>query len=122
MSDRLVVFTFTAEAQADADGVHQFKTPNALTVVGVDVVAEAFTGTPTGFTVDIQDDGTDVITAVSAPTAKTVGTWRSTHFRGSNDPVTIAAGSTVDIDINLAGGTSPKADYTITLYGLMGEA
>ncbi len=116
----LITLTFTAQAQGDADGVHQFQPPRGLTIVGVDVVAEAFTGSPTGFDIDIQDDGTDVITAVSADTAGTVGTWRSKHFGGSNDRVHIDADSTVDIDINLTGGTSPTADYTIVLYALLG--
>ncbi len=116
----LVTLTFTAEAQGDADGVHQFKPPRDLTIVGVDVVAEAFTGSPTAFDIDLQDDGTDVITAVSADTAGTVGTWRSTHFGGSETPVTVDGDSTIDVDVNLTGGTTPTADYTIVIYALMG--
>jgi len=118
----ITAFTFTGQAQVAANGAHQFKTPRDLTIVGVDLVAEAFTGTPTAFTIDIQDDGTDAIAAIAASTAGTVGTWRSENFNGSNSPVTIAGGSTIDIDINFTGGSSPTADYTITIYTLMGTA
>ena len=116
-----VALTFTAEAQADADGVHLFVAPRQMTIVGVSVCAEAFTGSPTGFNVDIQDDGADVITAVAANSAGTPGTWLSTHLGGAQAPVRVAAGSAVELDINLAGGSAPTADYTIVLWALLGE-
>ena len=58
-----------------------------MDIVYVSVVAEAFGGAPSGFDIDIQDDGVDAITAIAANTAKTVGTWVSKHFGGSNAPV-----------------------------------
>lgn len=122
MNDRLVTFTFTSEAQAAGSAVHAFQPWNDITIVAVDLYPEEFSGSPTAFNIDIQDDGTDVITGIDANTAGTVGTWRSTHTRGSNDPVTIKGGSKVSIDVNFTGGTSPTADYTITIYALMGEA
>jgi hypothetical protein len=96
------------------------KVPFGITIVGVTVVAEAFTGTPTGFNIDIQDDGTDVITAVAANTAATPGEWLSTHLGGTNTPVAVAAGSKVEVDINLTAGTSPTADYDVTIFALAG--
>jgi hypothetical protein len=122
MNEHLFTTTFTAEAQVTADGVHQIKLPFGADLVGVSVCAEAFTGSPTGFNVDIQDDGTDVVTAVAADTAKTPGTWLSKHLGGSNAPVHFAKDSVVDIDINLVGGSTPTADYTILLFWLSGEA
>jgi len=116
----LLVFNFSAQAQPDADGVHTLYTPIGLTLVGVTLCAEAFTGTPTGFNVDIQDDGTDVITAVAANSAGTPGSWLASHLGGSLTPVAIAAGSEVEIDVNLTGGTSPTADYDVTLWCLAG--
>ena len=120
MSDRMVTFTFSSQAQADADGVHTLYAPLGLTLVGVSVTAEAFTGAPVGFNVDIQDDGADIVTAVAANSAGTPGTWLSTHLGGSETPVAIAAGSEVEVDVNLMGGSAPTADYDVTLWCLAG--
>lgn len=116
----LLSFTFSAQAQADADGVHTLYAPVGLTLVGVTVCAEAFTGSPTGFNVDVQDDGADVVTAVAANTAGTPGSWLAAHLGGSESAVAIAAGSEVEIDVNLTGGSSPTADYDVTLWCLAG--
>lgn len=120
MSAQLIPFTFSAQAQAAANGVHAVKAPVGLTLVGVSVYPEAFTGSPTGFNIDIQDDTTDVITAVAANSAGTPGEWKSTHFGGSNAPVAVAAGSVLEIDVNFSGGSSPTADYEIVLFALAG--
>jgi len=114
------VLSFTIEAQDDADGVIEFEALEAMTIVGVSLCAEAFTGSPTGFNVDIQDDGTDVVTAVAANTAGTPGTWKSVHMGGSNAPVHVSAGSSVEVDVNLSGGTSPAADFTLVIWYLGG--
>jgi hypothetical protein len=118
MNPRLFALTFTAEAQADADGVHQFKLPFGFTIVHVSACVEAYASSGSTFNLDIQDDGTDVITAVTANTAATPGVWESTHVGGTNAPVTVAADSVVDIDINLDTGT---ADYTIVILALANE-
>lgn len=115
------VLSFTIEGQDAADSVIGFSALEGMTIVGVSLCAEAFTGTPTGFDIDIQDDGTDVITAVAADTAQTPGTWQSTHMGGTNDPVAIAAGSEVEIDVNFTGGSSPTADFTLLIYYLAGS-
>ena len=120
MSDRLSTFCFSAQGQADADGVHTVKVPFGVTIVGVTVCAEAFTGSPTGFNIDIQDDTVDVITAIAANSAGTPGEWKSTHFGGGNAPVAVAAGSVVEVDVNLTGGTTPTADYDVTIFALSG--
>jgi len=114
------VLSFTVEAQDDADVVIEFEALEAMTIVGVSLCAEAFTGSPTGFNVDIQDDGTDVVTAVAANTAGTPGTWKSVHMGGSNAPVHVSAGSSVEVDVNLSGGTSPTADFTLVIWYLGG--
>jgi hypothetical protein len=114
------VLSFTIEGQDDADGVIEFEALEAMTIVGVSLCAEAFTGTPTGFNVDVQDDGSDVITAVAANTAGTPGTWKTAHMGGTETPVHVAAGSSVEVDVNLAGGSSPTADFTLLVYYLAG--
>jgi hypothetical protein len=119
-NEQMRVLSFTIEAQDDADGVIEFEALEAMTIVGVSLCAEAFTGTPTGFNIDIQDDGADVITAVAANTAGTPGTWKSVHMGGTNSAVDIAAGSSVEVDVNLAGGTSPTADFTLVIWYLGG--
>jgi hypothetical protein len=118
---RLVPMVFTVEGQDAANGVHEFDVPVGITILGVSLCAEAFTGTPTGFNIDIQDDGSDVITAVAANTAGTPGTWCTPALGGSQTPVHIAAGSDVEIDVNFSGGSSPTADYTIVLYVTLDE-
>jgi len=121
MNEVLVPFTICVEAQVTADGVIQWSQTKQMTIVGASLCAEAFTGTPTGFNVDIQDDTVDCITAIAANTAKTAGTWLSKHWGGSNDPVHVAAGSVVEVDVNLVGGTSPTADFTLVIWALIGE-
>ena len=120
MSDRLVTFNFSAQAQATGNGVHLLKVPFGMTIVAVALCAEAFTGSPTGFNIDIQDDTVDVITAIAANSAGTPGEWKSTHFGGGNAPVAVAAGSVVEVDVNLTGGTTPTADYDVTIFALSG--
>jgi hypothetical protein len=121
MLERLVTFCFDAQAQGDADGVHVFQALRGFTLVGASLCAEALTGTPTAFDVDVQDDGSDVITALAAHTAGTPGTWLSTALGGSNDPVHVAADSTVEIDVNFTGGSSPTADYHVQLWATLDE-
>jgi hypothetical protein len=120
MSDRLLTFTFSSQAQAAANGVHTLYAPLGLTLVGVTLTAEAFTGAPTGFNVDIQDDDVDVISAVAANSAGVAGKWLSSHLGGSHTPVAVAAGSEIEVDVNFSGGTSPTADYDLTLWCLAG--
>lgn len=112
----LSAMVFTNEAQDAANGVHEFDAPIGFTIWGASLCAESFANTPTGFNADIQDDGTDVITAITANTAGTPGTWYTPALGGTNTPVHIAAGSDVEVDINFAGGSSPTADYTLVLY------
>ena len=119
MNENLVVFDFDAQAQDDADSVHAFYAIKGFTIIGVSLEAESFANTPTGFNIDVQDDGTDVITAVAADTALTPGTWLSTAVGGSETPVKVAAGSEIEIDVNLVGGSSPTADYHAQLWVLM---
>lgn len=70
-----------------------------LTVVGVVCAASA---DDAGLTVDVNDDGTGVITAIACATAATPGTWKSTHLGGANAPVHIAKDSVISLDANNA--------------------
>jgi hypothetical protein len=93
-----------------------------LTLVGVTVYPEAFTGTPTGFNVDVNIAGQAAVSAVAANTAGTAGEWKTPHFGGSQAAVAITAGQQVTLDVNFSGGTTPTADYDLHLWLLEGAA
>ena len=114
------VLCFEKAPLVDTDGVIDFEALEDMTIVGVSLCATVFTASPTGFTIDIQDDGTDAIAAITANTALTPGTWQSVHMGGTNAPVHIAAGSEVEIDLNLTGGSSPTATFTVVIWYLAG--
>lgn len=71
-----------------------------------------------GATIDIQDDGTDIVTAISAADHDVPGEWITTHCGGSETPVAIAAGSELEIDVNAAAATSR---FDVTMVFLQGE-
>ena len=120
MSEVMRTISFHVSPIAATDSVVDFQALEDMTIVGVSLCAEVFTGTPTGCTIDIQDDGTDVIAAITADTALTPGVWQSVHMGGTNAPVHIVAGSEVEIDLNLTGGSTPTASFSVVIYYLGG--
>ena len=121
MSNLLSV-CFSAQAQGDADAVHGFVLPVGMTLVGVSLYPEAFTGTPTGFNIDVNVGESEAVKALAAGTAGTAGVWKARHFGGTDAAVALAAGAAVTVDVNLAGGTTPTADYDVVLWLLEGTA
>jgi hypothetical protein len=119
---KLMCVGFSAQAQGDADAVHGFKAPVGLTLVGVTVYPEGFSGSPTGFNLDVNVGETEVVKALAADTAGASGEWKTGHFGGSQAPVAVAGGDLVTVDINFAGGSTPTADYDVQLFLLVGEA
>ena len=103
---------------AAANNYHKWTALQGVTVVGLSLCAASFTGSPTAFNVDLNDDGAGAITALAANTAGTPGEWRSTALGGTVDPVQVARGSVVSVDINFTGGTTPSADYTLVVWYL----
>lgn len=73
----------------------------------------------TGATIDILDDGTDIVTGVDASDHDVPGEWISVHAGGSNAPVAIAAGSEIVVDVN-SGAAANRFD--VTLLFLTGES
>lgn len=71
-----------------------------------------------GATIDIQDDGTDIVTAIDASDHDVPGEWISTHCGGTQTPQVIAAGSELEIDANAVAATT-RLD--VTLLFLQGE-
>jgi hypothetical protein len=73
----------------------------------------------TGATMDIQDDGTDIVTAIACATQATPGEWATTHVGGAETPVAIAAGSELELDFNNAAAANR---FDVTLWFLTGES
>lgn len=87
------------ESAAVGTAALRFELPFNFTIVGVSVCPLE---DDTGATMDIQDDGTDVITAISCADKDAVTPWLSTHVGGTNTPVHVAADSEVTFDFNSA--------------------
>ena len=116
-----VPFNIPLVGQADADAVRTIQFPFGVMITAVTVQPDAFTGTPTGFTVDLNVDGdaTDVA-ALAANTAGTVVHWLSKHHQGDDEVIRVAKETDVTLDVNLAGGTSPTVDGIVTLWFIQG--
>lgn len=117
MNERLVVISHTDGEVGVTLGnnYRYFVTPCDLTVIFVTASASA---DDAGLTVDINDDGSGVITGVDAATKATPGTWKSVHAGGTNAPVFIAAGSVVALDANNAAADTR---VHVEIWALAGE-
>jgi len=115
MNERLVKFAdFYLEVAGveDADGVGgDTYVPEGILFTHISH-SLTLTGTPTASSIDIQDDGSDIVAAedISTPGLAELST-----------PVRIAAGSLIEMDLNLAGGSTPKAAGQVALWGLVSE-
>ena len=116
-----VPFNIPLVGQADADAVRTIQFPFGVMITAVTVQHDAFTGPPTGFTVDLNVDGdaTDVA-ALAANTAGTVVHWLSKHHQGDDEVIRVAKNTDVTLDVNLAGGTTPTVDGIVTLWFIQG--
>ena len=120
MNERLVCKNITLVVPDETAGLgalEYYETiPVDLTIVAVSVAPSV---DDAGATIDINDDGTGVIEGVDASDQNVAGTWTSTHFGGTNDPVTLAADSVMTLDANNAAvGTA----IYVTIWALTGEA
>ncbi len=116
-----VPFNIPLVGQADADAARTIQFPFGVMITAVTVQPDAFSGTPTGFSVDLNVDGdaTDVA-ALAANTAGTVVHWLSKHHQGDDEVIRVAKETDVTLDVNLAGGTSPTVDGIVTLWFIQG--
>lgn len=120
MNERLVSYvlnlTDPAEGESLSDaGASHFMVPFGATLVYASV--SPFED-DAGATMDIQDDGSDIVTGVDASDHDVPGEWISTHMGGSNAPVAIAAGSELSIDLNSVAAANR---FDIVLLFLTGE-
>ena len=115
--ENVVVLTLYGKGNgttAIGDDFQYTTTPCALTVLYVTAAPDA---DATSCTVDINDDGSGVITSIDCSDADTPGTWKSKPMGGTNDPVTIAAGSKISVDANSAGVST---GITVHIYAVPG--
>lgn len=96
------------------DNFQYVTTPCSFTVLYVTVAPDEDAA---GCTVDINDDGSGVITGIDCSDADVPGTWKSKAMGGSDDPVVIAAGSKISADANSAGVST---GITIHIYAVPG--
>ena len=71
----------------------------------------------TGATIDLQDDGTDIITAIDASDHDVPGEWISTAAGGAQTPVHVAAGSELEVDFNNAAAGNRFDIMVVILTG-----
>ncbi len=86
-----------------------------MTIVGVSV---APLEDDTGATLDIDDDGANVISGVDASDANVPGTWASVEAGGTETPVFIEQDSKVSFDIN--NGAVANL-FTVHVWYLIGQ-
>ncbi len=86
-----------------------------MTIIAVSAAPET---NDAGATMDIDDDGSNVITAIDISDQNVPGTWKSAVAGGTNDPVFVAAGSKLGFDFNsAAAGTA----VFVNVWYLIGE-
>ena len=118
MNERLITIPLPAvypgAAAALGDAYAAVTVPVGCTIVYVSAAPSA---DDTGLTLDINDDGTGAITALACATKATPGTWKSTHFGGSNAPVKVAANSVLTFDANSAANATVIVGFILALVG-----
>lgn len=119
MNERLIIIPFAIgdpdNTAAVGDSAWLQYIPFNITIIFVTVAPME---DDTGATIDIQDDTTDIITAIDASDHDVPGTWKSTHMGGTNTPVAVAAGSELEIDINNAAAANR---FDGAIWALVGE-
>jgi len=117
MNERLVVLDFTdGEAGVTLGALYRYITvPCALVIVAVYVSPST---NDASTTVDINDDGSGVITAIACAVQATPGSWISTHFGGAETPVAVAADSVLSLDANSA---TAATRIKVEIWALTGE-
>lgn len=108
---QLVPIHISGQYTSTTADVAQFKLPFPGYVVGVSATARASGGTSPTLTVDVQDDGTSILSSAISITAGTVS-------EGTVSSATIADESEITIDLAI-GGTSPTWDDITVLLTIV---
>lgn len=119
MNERLVCISKTLTDPDESAGLSTteayFYAPCDLTIVYVSVAPEE---DDDAATLDINDDASSVIAAISCADADAPGTWKATGYGGAQTPVVIAAGSKVNFDLNSAAVANV---FNVDVWALTGE-
>lgn len=115
MRERLVMInrTLVDPTEGNALGTLEgyIQLPFAYTIVAISVAPQV---DDAGLTVDVDDDGSNVISGIDGSDADTPGTWGTPGYGGTNAPVKIAANSKVSFDVNSgAAATAVFVDMLI---------
>ncbi len=102
MDERFSCISLTdGEAGVTLGALYRYFTslPQGMTIVYVTVSPSV---DDADLTIDINDDGTVAIAAISCADKDVPGTWKSVDVGGSNAPVAVAADSVMSLDANSA--------------------
>jgi hypothetical protein len=120
MNERLIAYTLNIGDPDSTQAVGSSGAAYVMVPFGATLVyacVSPFEDDP-GASLDIQDDATDIVTAIDATDHDVPGEWISTHCGGTQTPVAIAAGSEVTMDIN---GAAAANRFDIVLLFLVGD-
>lgn len=119
MRERLCHYSITVADPDETGAVSTLEAyvqfPFNFTIVGVSVAPR---DDDAGATMDIDDDGTNVISAIGCADADAPGTWISTEFGGTETPVHVAADSKVALDFNNAAAANA---FFVNIWYLAGS-
>lgn len=109
MINRCLVDPTEGNALGTLEGYIQL--PFAYTIVAISCAPQVDDG---GLTVDVDDDGTNVISGIDGNDVNVPGRWGTPGYGGTNAPVHIAADSKVSFDVNnAAAATAVYVDMLI---------
>jgi hypothetical protein len=113
MNERLIAYTLNITDPDESAAVSQSAT---MVMIPFDATLVYASVSPfeddTGAVMDIQDDGTDIVTGIDASDHDVPGVWKSTHCGGTNAPIQIAAGSELELDFD-AGAAANRFDVVL---------
>jgi len=115
-----VPLSFSGQAVPATDAVHKIKLPFGVMITAVSLAPISFTGTPTGFTVDLNVDGVAKLAALAANTAGTPVNWKSKHHQGADEVIRVPKDGVLSVDVNLADGTTPTVTYDLIIWVVQG--
>jgi len=112
MNERLIPLQFHLNGDAAGNGVAGIYIKPAFLLTDIGSFVTIAGGSVTVSTIDVQDDGTDAVVAhdISTDGITTLATQ-----------VRFEAGSVIELDLNLTGGTTPTVTGEITLWGYISE-
>lgn len=93
-----------------------FKAPTGFTIVAASASPSV---DDAGLTVDVNVNGSAVVTGIDASTKATPGMWKSAHFGGSDAPVYVAPGSVLSLT---ASGAAADTRLHVAIWYLDGAA